>query len=80
MLRDLVEAEVADLDADDLIYEQVEWSTDGSKMARPSELFAYVGTQVWREGGLKPQLEEVYGRFISDRSAMVAVHRDSPFG
>ncbi|AEG42981.1 hypothetical protein [Isoptericola variabilis] len=79
-LRDLLEAEVADLGADDPIHEQIEWSTDGSKMARPSELFAYVGTQIGREGGLEPQLEEVYARFISDRSALVAVHTDNPFG
>lgn len=43
-------------------------------------LFAYVGTQIGREGGLEPQLEEVYARFISDRSALVAVHTDNPFG
>jgi hypothetical protein len=76
----LLEAEVAALDADDPIHEQISWSVDGHEGSRPTELFAYVGTQVWRDGGLDPRLEEVYARFISDRAALVAVHTDRSFG
>lgn len=70
----LLEAEVAALDAGNPIHDQISWSVGGHERARPTELFAYVGTQVWRDGGLDPRLEEIYGRFISDRAGLVAVY------
>ncbi len=76
----LLEAEVAALDAGDPIHEQISWSVGDQERARPTELFAYVGTQVWRDGGLDPRLEEVYGRFISDRAGLVAVYNGRAFG
>jgi hypothetical protein len=73
-LTPLLEAAVASLAVDDPIHEQITGSVGQHPQNRPTELFAYVGTQVWRAGGLAPQLEAVYARFISDRAALVAVH------
>ncbi|WP_449385845.1 hypothetical protein [Cellulomonas soli] len=73
-LTPLLEAQVAALAADDPVHEQIAGSVGTHPENRPTELFAYVGTQVWRDGGLDPQLEAVYARFVTDRSALVAVH------
>ena len=73
-LAALLEAVVATLPADDKLHEQIAGSVGGHGENRPTELFAYVGTQVWADGGLDPQLETVYARFVSDRAALVAVH------
>ncbi|ADG76132.1 hypothetical protein Cfla_3251 [Cellulomonas flavigena DSM 20109] len=62
------------VDPEDDIHEQIAGSVAGQAANRPTELFAYIGTQVWREGGVDPELEALYGRFISDREALVAVH------
>lgn len=70
----ILEAEVAALAGDDPIHEQIAGSVGDHAENRPTELFAYVGTQVWREGGLDPSLEQVYGRLVDDRAALVAVH------
>lgn len=64
------------VDADDDIHEQIAGSVAGQAANRPTELFAYIGTQVWREGGLDPALEALYARFVSDREALVAVHTE----
>ncbi|NYI58222.1 hypothetical protein [Cellulomonas soli] len=73
-LNTLLEAEVATLATDDPIHEQIAGSVGTHPENRPTELFAYVGTQVWRDGGLAPALETVYARFVNDRAALVAVH------
>ncbi|MBO1751399.1 hypothetical protein J4G33_06240 [Actinotalea sp. BY-33] len=73
-LTGLLEAELAALPEDALIHEQVAGSVGSSAEHRPTEMFAYVGTQVWRDGGLAPQLERTYARFVADRAALVAVH------
>ncbi len=73
-LTPLLEAVVASLAPDDPIRGQIAGSVGRHPDHRPTELFAYVGTQVWRPGGLAPQLEAAYARVISDRSALVAVH------
>ncbi len=70
----LLEAELAALPAEALIHEQLAGSVGSSAEHRPTELFAYVGTQVWRDGGLASQLESTYARFVADRAALVAVH------
>lgn len=70
----LLEAEVASIPADDAIHQQIAGSIGAHSENRPTELFAYVGTQVWRDGGLHPQLEAVYSRVVADRSALVGVH------
>lgn len=70
----LLEVEVGGLAVDDPIHQQIAGSVGGRPQSRPTELFAYVGTQVWRDGGLSPELERVYARFITDRAALVAVH------
>ncbi|WP_456819435.1 hypothetical protein [Cellulomonas sp. URHB0016] len=70
----LLEAEVAALDAGAPLHEQLAGSVGDHPETRPTELFAYVGTQVWRDGGLSPRLEAVYARFVADRAALVAVH------
>ena len=70
----LLETEVASVPADGEIHAQITGSVGVNPENRPTELFAYVGTQLWRDGGLDPQLEEVYVRFVADRAALVAVH------
>lgn len=62
------------VDAEDDIHEQIAGSVAGQAANRPTELFAYIGTQVWREGGLDDDLEALYARFIADREALVGVH------
>jgi hypothetical protein len=73
-LAGLLEAVVAEVPADDAIHEQIAGSVGDRTENRPTELFAYVGTQVWRDGGLGERLEAVYARFVTDRAALVAVH------
>lgn len=73
-LTGLLEAEMARMPADATIHEQVAGSVGEHPENRATELFAYIGTQVWRDGGLDPRIEAVYGRFITDRAALVAVH------
>ena len=73
-LTTLLESEVAALPVDDPIRGQIDASVGAHPENRPTELFAYVGTQVWRPGGLSAQLEATYARFVSDRAALVAVH------
>lgn len=70
----LLEAEVAALGPDAPVQQQIAGSVGTHQENRPTELFAYVGTQVWRDGGLPPALEAVYARFVADRAALVAVH------
>jgi hypothetical protein len=70
----LLEAEVAALPADHEMRLQIAGSVGDHPETRPTELFAYVGTQLWRDGGLDPRLEAVYARFVADRAALVAVH------
>lgn len=70
----LLEAEVAGLPVDDPIHAAVAASVGDEPGNRATELFAYVGTQVWRDGGAAPDLEALYARFITDRRSLVAVH------
>ena len=74
-LGPLLEVEVAVLPADDPMRAQIAGSVGTQPQNRPTELFAYVGTQVWRDGGLAPQLEAAYSKVITDRAALVAVRR-----
>ena len=73
-LHALLEAEVAAIPSTDSIHQQIAGSVGSHAESRPTELFAYVGTQVWRAGGLAPELEATYARFIADRAALVAGH------
>ena len=73
-VTDRLTAVVSALPADDPIHEQLAGSVGGRQENRPTELFAYVGTQVWSPGGLDPQVEAIYARFVTDRAALVAVH------
>ncbi len=73
-LTPVLEAEVAATPADDLIHQQIAGSVGDRPENRPTELFAYLGTQIWHDGGLHPRLETVYTRYIADRAALVAVH------
>lgn len=70
----LLEAEVAATPVEDPIHAQIAGSVGENADARPTELFAYVGTQLWRDGGLAPELEAAFSRFVADRAALVAVH------
>lgn len=71
-LTTLLERQVAAIDPADPIRDQIASSVGDHTAHRPTELFAYVGTQVWQDGGLAPRLEEVYARFVTDRAALVA--------
>lgn len=73
-LTPLLEAEISTVPGDDRIHEQIDGSVGDHPETRPTELFAYLGAQVWRDGGLAPELESVYARFITDRAALVGVH------
>lgn len=66
----LVAAEAA-IPADDDIHTEIAGSVGTHPENRPTELFAYLGTQV---DGLDPRLEQVYARYFTDRTALVAVH------
>ncbi|HEY8717051.1 MAG TPA: hypothetical protein VIM26_00460 [Pengzhenrongella sp.] len=73
-LTPLLEAEIVSLAPDDPIRGRISASVGTHPESRPTELFAYVGTTLWRAGGLAPQLEAAYARVISERAALVAVH------
>ncbi|KQS98401.1 hypothetical protein ASG23_11360 [Cellulomonas sp. Leaf395] len=73
-LSALLETVASTVPTDDRIHTQIAESVGARPENRPTELFAYIGTQVWRDGGLDPELEAVYARFVSDRAALVAVH------
>lgn len=75
-LAPLLEAEVASLPVDDAIHEQIAGSIGSHPQTRATELFAYLGTQVWRDGGLAVELEAAYATVIADRAALVAVHTE----
>ena len=69
-----LEGVVAGVDPADDLHEQLAGSVGPYPQNRPTEMFAYVGTQVWQPGGLDPVLEALYGRYVADRESLVAVH------
>lgn len=77
--RDLVDRliteEAARLPADDPIHAQIDASVGDHTGSLANERFAYLGTQVQGAGGFAAELEGVYGRYISDRAALVEMHR-----
>jgi hypothetical protein len=73
----LLAAAVASLPPAGTLREQLAGSIGSHPENRPTEMFAYIGTQTWHDGGLAPELEAVYARFITDRAALVAVHTDA---
>lgn len=70
----LLEPVVAGLDPADRLHRQLAGSVGRAHQNRATELFAYVGTQVYPPGGLDPALEVTYARWVVDRAALVAVH------
>ncbi|SFA96650.1 hypothetical protein [Cellulomonas marina] len=70
----LLEAALAAVPAEDRLHAQLAGSVGDRPESRPTELFAYLGMQAWREGGLDPALEAAWGRFVEDRAALVGVH------
>ncbi|HWI32610.1 MAG TPA: hypothetical protein VNT50_14085 [Microbacterium sp.] len=67
-------AEIARVPADDAIHDRITLAMRGSEAARGTETFALLGTEVHPDGGLAPELEAVYARYISDRAALVGVY------
>lgn len=65
---------LAGVDPADDIHTQISGSVGTEAGNRPTELFSYIGTQVWQPGGLDPALEALYARYVADREALVAVH------
>lgn len=73
---DLLVAEAtARVPGDDAVHEQIEWSVGGAEVKRANEQFAYLGSQIALDAGFPAALEEVYGRYFSDRLALVDTHR-----
>ncbi|WP_190278841.1 hypothetical protein, partial [Cellulomonas sp. B6] len=70
----LLEEVVAGIDPADQVHAQIAASVGPYPANRGTELFAYVGTQVWQPGGLGDRLEVLYARYVADREALVAVH------
>ncbi|SIS02510.1 hypothetical protein [Microbacterium sp. RURRCA19A] len=73
-VRDLLHDAIDRVDADDPVRQQIDWSVGDHEENRDTELFAYLGSQVWPEGGFAPELEAVYARYFTDRAALVEVH------
>ncbi|UZN03048.1 hypothetical protein [Cellulomonas sp. S1-8] len=69
-----LEGVVAGIDPADDLHAQLDGSVGIHAGNRATELFSYVGTQVWAPGGLDPALEAQYARFVTDREALVGVH------
>jgi len=69
-----LEPVVAGIDPADDVHGQLAGSVGATPANRGTELFAYIGTQVWQPGGLDPALEGLYARFVADREALVGVH------
>ncbi len=69
-LNALLDARWAQVPADDPLQDQLAGSTGGSPDARPTEEFAYLGSQV---GDLGPELESYYAPYFTDRQAVVAL-------
>ncbi|PZR53410.1 hypothetical protein DNL40_07815 [Xylanimonas oleitrophica] len=72
-LEPLLETAVAAVDPADPVHEQLAASVGDDPRLRSTELFAYLGSQVYPAGGLDPALEEAYARYVADREALVAV-------
>lgn len=72
-LTPLLEAAIAAVPPDDSVHAQVAASVGDHPESRPTELFAYLGTQV---RGLDPVLEQTYLRFVADRASLVGVYED----
>ena len=70
-LTPILDAAASAIPADDDIHTEIAGSVGTHPENRPTELFAYLGTQV---DGLDPRLEQVYARYFTDRAALVAVH------
>ena len=62
----------AQVPADDLIQEELASSVGSWKANRPTEQFAYLGTEIAEE--FDPELEAFYSRYFEDRSAVVAAY------
>ena len=75
-VRSLLHAAMDRVGADDPVRQQIDWSVADHEETRDTELFAYLGSQVWPDGGFDPELEAVYARYFTDRHALVEVdHR-----
>lgn len=68
-----LEAAVAGLPADAAVLGQIAGSVGDEPASRPTELFAYLGTQQ-PVGTLTDDLEAVYARFVADRAGLVGQH------
>ncbi len=75
-VKDQLHAAMERVAPDDDVRQLIDWSVDGREESRDTEIFAYLGSQVWPDGGFSPELEAVYARYFTDRAALVGVrHR-----
>lgn len=73
-LLPLLVAAVAPFAPDSTLQKELAGSVGSHPQNRPTEMFAYFGTLVAPAGGADLALEALYGRFIADRAALVAVN------
>ncbi|WP_164861893.1 hypothetical protein, partial [Microbacterium sp. CPCC 204701] len=73
-IHEMLHAEIARVPPEDPVHAQIQASIGAHDENRETELFAYLGSQVMPDGGFAPELEAVYARYFTDRSALVAVH------
>jgi len=76
-VNDLLDSAIAQVPTDDVVHTLIESSMGGHEASRETEMFAYLGSQVYLEGGFALELEAVYARFITDRAALVSVYRNA---
>lgn len=68
-------AELAKVPADDPVRDQIAASVGDDQTALGTETFAYLGTEISLPGGFSAGVEQVYSRFIADRTSLVGVFR-----
>lgn len=71
-LSPLLEREVARIDLDDPVHEQIASSVDGDDAALTNERFAYLGSQIVLPGGFSAELEGIYARWFVDRERLAS--------
>lgn len=71
----LVAEAASGVPGDDPVHGQIEWSAGGDATKRATEQFAYLGSQVELRSGFPAELEDIYARLFTDRTALVDTHR-----
>ncbi|WP_188756050.1 hypothetical protein [Microbacterium album] len=70
---EILAEEVVRIPPGDELHGRIETSVGDKEGNRPTELFAYLGSEIMPEGGFPPELEAVYARYFTDRAALVGL-------